>query len=101
MKHYYCKICNKELIPRHKLPRKYKNINCVVRLHPLRVILHHVDYINRIAIIVCEKCHYKLHNDFILQMYNKYGNCNIIWLYNFGATTINGPHKRYPKLILE
>lgn len=42
----YCKICKKLDI----------------------VIFHHTDYINNIGILVCFKCHWKIHNTNILSL---------------------------------
>ncbi|HVQ00939.1 MAG TPA: hypothetical protein VMT57_05445 [Candidatus Thermoplasmatota archaeon] len=88
-KKYYCKICNKELLPR-------ETRQSVVDLQQRLVSLHHIDYQKNIAIRVCKECHNKLHTS---MKKHKYGYNNIIR--RDGTKKGRLPHGEFPKKIID
>jgi hypothetical protein len=86
-KTYYCKICNRELLPRDSPEETSEKP---------KVSLHHIDYQKNIAIRVCKNCHNKLHTSL---KKHKYGHNNIIRRDGTKKGRLSpGP---YPKKILD
>jgi hypothetical protein len=97
LKKYYCKICKRELIPKHRLIKKYGRLLGLPKsVEPYRICIHHIDYQQNIAIRVCPDCHLKLHTT--MKNY-KYGLNNIVR--EDGTKKGSLYPGRYPKKIIE
>ncbi len=86
-KTYYCKICNRELLPRDSPEETSEKP---------KVSLHHIDYQKNIAIRVCKNCHNKLHTTL---KKHQYGYNNIIR--RDGTKKGRLSPGQYPKKILD